>query len=227
MFLGIYANDTPALRKLGEIFFGINNFRASAHCFEQLYNGRLPPFEAMTLQELAESLKIFQMYIQAMFKIIIQTDPSSSPVTALLFGLGVRESNQFFVPKGTFFHAPIESRHPSGRTGEPEGFLINGEILGEVYRSTLGAYLKNLLLQESESCLRSRALDPCMNIIVKGKCRNESCTRDHRELSNCDASWYNQRIHVHLVQINILKTLASLLEYQELNKHRRYSSSNN
>ena len=228
MFHSINANDAPALRKLGTTFFGIHNFHASAHCFEQLYNGYLPPFEAMTLQELVESLEVFQMYIQAMFAILNQTDPSNSPTTALLFGLGAREGNQFFVPKGTFLYAPIEqNRHPSRWMSEPEGLLISGETLGEVYRSTLRAHLKNLLLQESELCLRSRALDPCMNAIVKGNCRNESCTRDHRELSNCDASWYNQRIHVHLVQINILKTLASLLEYQELNKHRRYSSSNN
>ena len=182
----------------------------------------------MTLQELVESLQIFQMYIQAMFEIINQTDPLNSPATALLFGLGVRGGNQFFVPKGTFFYVPIEqSRHPSKWIGEPEGLLIRGEILGEVYRSTLRAHLKNLLLQESDSCLRSRALDPCMNIIVQGNCRNESCTREHRELSNCDAGWYNQRVHVHLVQINILKTLASLLSYQELNKYRRCSSSIN
>ena len=228
MFHGIYTSDAPALRKLGETFFGIHNFHASAHCFEQLYNGCLPPFETMTLQELVESLQIFQKYIQAMFEIINQTDPWNSPATALLFGLGVRNSNQFFVPKGTFFYAPIEqSRHPSKWMGEPEGLLISGETLGEVYRSTLRAHLKNLLLQESDSCLRSRALDPCMNVIVKGNCRNESCTRDHRELSNCDASWYNQRVHVYLVQIDILKTLASLLDYQELNKYRRYSSSIN
>ena len=180
----------------------------------------------MTLQELAESLQVFQMYIQAMFTITIHTDPRNSPSAPQLFGLGVRESNKFFVPKGTVFYAPIEqSRYPSKRMDEPEGFLISGETLGEVYKSTLRAYLKNLLLQESESCLqRTRALDPCMNVIVKGNCRNENCTRDHQGLSNYDASWHNQRVHVHLVQISILQTLASLLGYQELNRFRRYLS---
>ena len=180
----------------------------------------------MTLQELAESLQVFQMYIQAMFTITIHTDPRNSPIAPLLFGLGIRENNKFFVPKGTVFYAPIEleqSKYPSRRMDESEGFLISGETLEEVYQSTLRAHLKKLLLQESESCLlRTRALDPCMNVIVRGNCRKENCTRDHQELANYNISWYNQRVQVHLVQISILQTLASLLDYQELNKLRRY-----
>jgi len=182
----------------------------------------------MTLQELAKSLRIFQTYVRAMFAITIQTDPRSSYVASRLFGFEIRKRNRFFLPKGTFFYAATEEHgfNPSRRMDD--GFLINGETLGVMYRRTLEAHLKNLLLQENESCLHCPALDvnPCINFLMQGDCKKPkgSCTWAHLRLSNFDASWYNLRIQVHLIQISILKTLASLMDYQELNKHRRYPS---
>lgn len=229
MFHEIYSNNHPALGRLGENFFEARNFPASAHCFEQIYHECLPHFEAMTLQQLAQSLRIFQMYVQAMFAITIQTDPRTSYDASRLFGFEIRRRNRFFLPKGTFFYTATEEHgfNPSRRMDE--GFLINGETLGLLYRRTLEAHLKNLLLQENQKlCLHCPALDinPCINFLLQGNCRKPkgSCTRAHLRPSSFDSSWYNLRIHVHLIQISILQTLASLLDYQELNRHRRYAS---
>lgn len=212
------------LRRLGETFFNKRDFPASAHCFEQFYHGHLPHFEAMPSQELAISLQVFQMYIRGLFTLTFQTDPRDSPVASRLFGFALLKDNQFFIPNDTFFSARIEENrfYLSVRTGE--GFLISAETLKQVYRNTLEAYLKNLLLQENESCLRSRMLNPCINFVVQGNCKKEGCFRDHQQLSNYDSKWYNSRIHVHLVQISIIQMFASLLNYQEVNRYRRCTS---
>lgn len=226
MFHGIYTNHHSALRRLGEIFFDKQNFFASARCFEQLYKGCLPHFEARTLPELVESLRMFEMYIWALSALAMQTDPRDSPPASQLFGFGIWNSkgNRFIIPRGTFFYARIEENgfYPSRRM--KESLLVSGETLRRVYRNTLEAYLKNLLLQENESCLHSRVLSPCVDFTVQGNCRNEDCFRDHQQLADYDSGWYNRRIHVYLIQISIIQACASLLNHQELDQLQRCSS---
>ncbi|KAF8624782.1 hypothetical protein AX15_005672 [Amanita polypyramis BW_CC] len=221
MFHAIFTDDCTALRQLGGELFNMGNIAASALCFERLYNGRLPSFHTMSLRELAESLQVFWMYVRSMSTLAFQTDPRNSSAALQLFSLEIQEQNLFFVPKDTFFHVYLVENKSCDARWTEEGAIVTGERLVELYQGSLKEYLKRLLLEENESCLKSGALYPCIHFVVKRNCKRGDCTRDHKELPNYDASWYNGRIHVHLVQIGILQTLTSLLDYREVNHHRR------
>ncbi|KAK2462120.1 hypothetical protein APHAL10511_006583 [Amanita phalloides] len=218
MFQAIQANDCPTLRRLGEMFFDIQNVTASAYCFEQYYLGRLPPpIRTMALDELVESLRNFNMYIESMFTITFRAEPSDSSIHRF-FGLETR-GHSIFVPKNTFLYAYFEDFRARPSNGTEEGVLISDEVLAKRYQSILKEYLKDLLLEENELCCNCRALNPCLNFLIQG-CRNSDCTRDHREHASFDNTWYNQRVHAHLIQIGMMQVLASLLNRGELNHHR-------
>ena len=220
MFRAFWDNNIPALLDLGRHFFKEAEFTAATHCFGYSYkNEILPPFNSMDLPTLEMALENFQMYVQSMSKVALD-NPLQSRLSRQLFGLESRKDNRLFVPKNTFFYDSV-TRYRTSRFNylvDDGGVILTG-VPFTTYREILHNYLRRLTQAQSNLCLVAPGLNPCLRFVAKGSCDWGSCRREHRARSMFDKTWYNLRIRVHLLQVNILHNLASDTEIGSLQRY--------
>jgi hypothetical protein len=211
MFRALRCNDIPALLHLGRHFFSDEDFSAAAHCFGRLYPDGPQIFETMELNELVTTFGDFQMHTQSVAAMACM-NPVSSLVAHQLFGLEWR-NQRLFVLRNTFFFRSLSESHPDGYNDSDAGVAL---LQMKLYREILEEYVLLLLNRQSENFRKVRALNPGLNQLEKGKCDQEPCEGDHGALSKFDKAWYNLRVRLHLLQVDMLHNFASIPHVDDL-----------
>lgn len=219
MFQSIMAQSNTELRELSISFFFSNNLPAALLCLDHYFTGPLR-MHNLSVHELAEELRLFQLYTQLLFQLISHSTPAESVHISKLFGFQKLSENQILLPHETYLHAQRASR-ATPDSMDQDITLFNMEF-HQFFRATVIERLRTQVVRENEVCRTCPAFTPCLIFAISGVCNRPVCPQAHVPGSSVNNSFYNARARVHLQQILILRTLHMLQYGLDIMGHRRY-----
>lgn len=173
------------------------------HCYQ---HDDMSLFHKDSENELLEVLDSFRLYVVTLHQVIMGADSviEDAPADYLRRCLGIEpcrdgESGDALlrILDGSFLaHCYWE------RNGRDSDLCLPRPDLIEFVRSTYSRYLKRIIDSE-HSVIKSRShiFDPCFNISLNGRCTVQHSKPVAHQL---DQAWYNRRVRLHLLQIEIL-----------------------
>ncbi|VDB86827.1 unnamed protein product [Peniophora sp. CBMAI 1063] len=170
------------------------------HCF---------PHDDMSLlhtktqeNEVLDVLASFRLYVTTLHQVILGADSVIDDDSAghLHRCLGIephRGDNALRILDTSFLAHCYREQH-----GSATDLALPRPDLADCIRSSLSRYLKCLIdLEHNAIKKRSHIFDPCFNISLHGRCNVQHSRPFAHQL---DQAWYNRRVRLHLIQIEVL-----------------------
>jgi hypothetical protein len=149
---------------------------------------------------------MFYAYTRLSHDIAVHADPCDNGPVRKLFAFEVAREDVFSVHPGTFLYGEVADQQALFFRAEDGIRLVSRRDLSRVLKNSLGERLRGRVVQENEICRRAKVFSPCLNAL-QGNCTRIECPRDHVDLSNIEPEWYNNRVRIHLQQIQIFQSL--------------------
>lgn len=202
MFLALGVGNVHKLQQLGLKFAQQGNEAAALLCLDNVYNTPPPIGEAETIQQGIAMLESFLVYVQLLYDAAHIKDPSRSRAAQWLFAFTECGDDRFGIFPRTFL-AGINKHHllMKGDMG-----TLSSQNLSQTLKGGLTERLKARVMEVHQLCRKARIFSPCLNILL-GTCRNIDCWRGHFGSATLESCWYNDRVRMCLLQIQIFQQL--------------------
>jgi hypothetical protein len=206
MFQAIIARDAKQLQQLGFKFYD-DNKPAALLCLDQIFIAP-PLIQGATIQETISSLEMFYAYTRLVHDIAGHADPCNDRPVQKLFAFEVSREDVFSIHPGTFLYGEVADQQALFFRGADGKRLVSRRDLSRVLKHSLGERLRSRVMQENEICRRAKVFSPCINAFL-GTCAKTTadCPRDHVDPVIMKPDWYNNRVRIHLQQIQIFQSL--------------------
>jgi hypothetical protein len=151
---------------------------------------------------------MFYAYTRLVHDIAGHPDPCNERLVQKLFAFEVSRDDVFSVHPGTFLYRETADQQALFFQGGHERHLVSRGDLSRVLKQSLGERLRSRVMQENEICRRAKVFSPCLNAFL-GTCTKSpaDCPRDHVDLAGMKPEWYNNRVRIHLQQIQIFQSI--------------------
>lgn len=195
-----------------------NDYAAALLCLDHVFAWRLK-IESAPLPEVIDKLTKFTVYVALFSKVAFQMDPTKDEFIARLFGFSRIAENAILVPTwATFLHDAISREKSTLRA--PDFHIAVADFQAH-FRKALSARLRKFAETANEVCLHSKAFSPCLSFVVFGSCPRHNCPENHIHAKDIGPAFYNQRVHVHLLQMLIVQSLRETSSKEE-DDHRSF-----
>ena len=215
------SKDLHRLSELADTFHATRNVNAAALCLDYQFTDT-PSLAHLNVQQTSQVLQRFWQYIQILQDLSFLIDPAVDDRVWKLFAIK-QQDDSFVVFPGTLIHA----------------YLSKGAVSAELETNTVPAQVlsKDELRASFQTCLKARLLDrvrrqndisrpalgsirtPCLRHITYADCDRSDCGRGHFVP---DASWYQELLDVHFLQIFIYSSICRIERPQEVHSQQRY-----
>ncbi|KAJ7222624.1 hypothetical protein GGX14DRAFT_558715 [Mycena pura] len=211
MFQAICQRDLSKLEALGQLLEE-ENPGAALLCLDHCFTSP-PKIQALSVDGVAQQLRAFFRYVK-LLNTFTWADPSTNSVVKRLFGYVRQGENSFSIPEGTFLHKILcQQNHPACRRSVEGRVVLDSSELRDVFHQTLKDRLRHRVLQENDTCKRTKAFSPCLTFSVfEGNCNRVDCPHEHIAAALINVQHYNSRVRIHLLQILILQTVVQYID---------------
>ncbi|KAL1759125.1 hypothetical protein FB107DRAFT_257938 [Schizophyllum commune] len=206
MFHALCERKTLTLQALARFFLIDNNPAAAFRSLQGVFHPQFPNIREMREDELIEVLLLYRNYVRLLHDLAFDPAPCQKSSVRRIFGLYRAENGRAcFIPAGTFLHEKILNFAPAGTQFTDDGVIVPTQPLTRMLSILLQNRLHTSLLDENHRCQHATVFRTvCLTFTLLGSCNSYRCTRIHPESASLDAAWYNQQVHLHLLQISIL-----------------------
>ena len=210
MFQAVSRRDRSELLRLGKAFHRAGNSPAALLCLDHYFVN--PPHIKVTKgSETLDALHAYLVYVRLLRHVAVEQDPCHQTAFQKLFGFRFSTESFVLVPRGTFLFTLLENISPgaSWKMTE-EGVFIPDYELKQHFQTGMKGRLRSRIQEENQICLGAHAFTPCISYAALATCRRGDCPQEHLLPSEQTPEAYNIRIQLHLQQLHILATLASV-----------------
>ncbi|KZP30395.1 P-loop containing nucleoside triphosphate hydrolase protein [Athelia psychrophila] len=201
MFKALVAGNAHDLQQLGLKFDQQENKAAALLCLDHINKTPVPIGEAQTIKKGIELLEPFLVYAQLLHDAACIKDPSRNRTAQRLFAFIARAEDLFTISHGTFL-ADIDAPFI-----EMDGMrALSSQNLGRALKNGLSDRLKARVIEVHQLCRKARIFSPCLNALI-GTCRSIDCRRGHFDSAALDSHWYNDRVRLCILQIQVYQQL--------------------
>jgi hypothetical protein len=211
------SENLTQLQELGLKFHLENNKPAALLCLDHIFI-RPPQVQRATIQETVLLLEMFYTYASLLRDIAFLSDPCTPRLVQKFLAFQMSKEDEFTIPLGTFLYDQLTAQRAHSAEGEEGVRLISKLELSRVLKYALSERLRSRVMLENEVCRRAKVFSPCLYALL-GTCSRPECPRDHVDPS---VLWYNNRVRIHLQQIQIFQTLHFINLGPEQGKQHRY-----
>lgn len=219
MFRAIVSENLAQLQELALKFYLENNKPAALLCLDHIFI-RPPQIQTATIQETVSLLGMFYTYASLLRDIAFLSDPCALPLVQKLLAFEGFKNEGFSISPGTFLYDQLSAQQAHS-TNEEEVRVISRLELSRVLKYALSERLRSRVMLENEICRRAKVFSPCLYALL-GTCTRPECPRDHVDPSTLKLDWYNNRVRIHLQQIQIFQTLHFINLGPERGKQHKY-----
>ncbi|KZP05200.1 hypothetical protein FIBSPDRAFT_1054221 [Athelia psychrophila] len=201
MFKTLVEGNAHGLQQLGLKFDQQGNKAAALLCLDHINKMSPPIGEAQTIKEGIELLESFLVYAQLLHDAACIKDPSRSRTAQRLFAFTARAEDLFTISRGTFL-AGIDAPFI-----EKDGIrALSSQDLERAFKKGLSDRLKVRVMEVHQLCRTARIFTPCLNDLI-GTCRRKECWHGHFGSAALDSHWYNDRVRMCVLHIQIFQQL--------------------
>ncbi|KZP15184.1 P-loop containing nucleoside triphosphate hydrolase protein [Athelia psychrophila] len=201
MFKALVAGNAHDLQQLGLKFDQQENKAAALLCLDHINKTPVPIGEAQTIKKGIELLEPFLVYAQLLHDAACIKDPSRSRTAQRLFAFTPRAEDLFTITRGTFL-AGIDAPFI-----EKDGMrALSSHDLERALKKGLSDHLKVRVMEVHQLCRKARIFSPCLDALI-GTCRRKGCRHGHFDSAALDSLWYNDRVRLCILQIQIFQQL--------------------
>lgn len=201
MFQALIAHRSGDLRRLGLKFNEQNNKAAALLCLDHFHSTSPPICEANTIEEGITILESFLVYAELLHDAACIEDPSKSRTAQKLFAFMPLEEDLFTITGGTFLDhmkAPFLE--------ESDKRTLTSKDISVALKRGLSEHLKVKVMEMHYLCRKAKIFLPCLNYLL-GTCKTVDCPRGHFGPAALTPRWYNDRVRLHMLQIQIFQQL--------------------
>ncbi|KAF7986147.1 hypothetical protein HWV62_38516 [Athelia sp. TMB] len=201
MFQALITHRSQDLRRLGLKFNEENNKAAALLCLDHFHSTSPPICEANTVEEGIAILEPFLVYAELLHDAARIEDPSKSRTAQKLFAFMPSEEDLFTITGGTFL-----DRLKAPFSEENDKRTLLSKDLSVALKSGLSERLKVKVMEMHYLCRKAKIFLPCLNYLL-GTCKTVDCPRGHFGPAALTPRWYNDRVRLHMLQIQIFQQL--------------------
>ena len=207
MFQAIRHSDHATLRALAKTFSESNNDTAALLCLDHAFSSPLklqglPPSEVQAL------LSLYFDYVCLLKKVQRDESLAKGSNNQKLFGFQVQEENRLLVPGNTLLHGKITKKSTSSRKGV-SGRKCGSEEVRQGIKDIITSRVRDRTNMQEMACNNVHGFAFCSQSLLRGNCSSlggdESCTFQHIQAEDLTVDWYQSRLHVILLQFQILE----------------------
>lgn len=206
MFEAIQRADRTTLRALAKSFLGIGNEPAALLCLDNFFSSPLK-LRDLPLPEVQALLSLYLDYIRLLKKIRRDDSLGEGSNRQRLFGFRVQGGNRYLVPEHTLLHKKFSGRFGSSKK-DTSGHEWSYGDLHLAITQLISSWIHDRTEMENNACCEVHGFSPCLRFLVQNKCspprRNESCAFQHIQPKQLTDDWYDARVRLILLQLEIL-----------------------
>ncbi|KAL1662505.1 hypothetical protein GGF50DRAFT_58831, partial [Schizophyllum commune] len=206
MFHALVKHDSNELKFLARFFLDTKKAAPAFRCLQGVFQPQFPNIRDMSADALIDTLLLFKHFVRLLHDMAFDFSPCDKASIRRILGLRPLENGRScFAPSATYVYGQVRMFRPVGTQFTDDGVIVPTPALTRLLSMLLQSRLHASLLDEDFRCRRAVAFRPiCWEHMFRGDCLSMMCERVHQEAASLDASWYNQQVRLHLLQISIL-----------------------
>lgn len=220
MFQAIVIGDFVQLEQLGLKLYREDNKPAALLCLDHIFV--VPPYiDRPTIEATISTLEMFFAYTRLLHDIACLDDPCNNLPAQKLFAFQASRAEAFSISPGALLYDEVAdqqmlfSQEKDGKRSVPR------RDLSRVLKTLLGNRLRCRVLEENQVCCRAKVFSTCLDALL-GTCTNGECGRVHVDPAILNPGWYNDRVRIHLLQIQVFQTLHFVNPVPERDEQQMY-----
>ncbi|KAF9064527.1 hypothetical protein BDP27DRAFT_1425729 [Rhodocollybia butyracea] len=178
MFRAIMDKNQQTLRELGCVFLSTNNLSAALLCLDHYFT--CMPFGNLTVYQMTEELNLFRTYSQHLLDVSLHPKPADQAEFSKLFGFQKLSDSHVLLSAESYLHRTRTTASPNQ----------NAQLSMLEFSIYFRACVSELLRDLFNFCHREA-----------------SCHDSHVPAKSLTVSFYNARLRVHLIQMQIVRLL--------------------
>ena len=208
MFEAIQGNDHASLRTLAKTFIAMENDPAALLCLDHVFSSPLE-LRGLPLVEVQASLSLYFDYTRLLNKFRRGESLVQGSNHQTLFGFQALGGNRYLTPRHTILHEKLTGRSGSNKKSA-DGFKCGSEELRRGINQLVSSRLSDRTEPQNDACLEVHGFSPCLRSLFENGCDSldgkGTCTLQHIQREQVTADWYNARLRLILLQIQILNS---------------------
>ena len=201
MFRARHKGDFKTLRSLHTNFVGSMNYPAGLMCLDSAFASTLPLQGAPAVNPRPELLIHFS-YFELLDRLRREDSLDTGSIRQKIFAFQPHQDDQFFVPANTFLHTIFLSKPDTVQ--EKGGCVVTHEELRRVLDYEIPEYMRLRAKQQNNAYRRRLGAAPCLAAVTGGGCPKQDCQLQHIRPEKMTVGWFNDRIRLVLLEIQIL-----------------------
>ena len=203
MFRARHTADFKTLRDLYPKFVRAKNHSAALMCLDSTFTSTLPRQGVPTIDSSPELLLHFT-YFELLDRLRREDSLDTGSIRQKVFAFQPREDedDRFFIPANNFLHVVFISKPDTAQ--EKGGCVVTHEELRRVLDYEIPEYTRLRAKQQNNAYRKRLGVPPCLTMVAKGGCPKPDCQLQHIRPEKITADWFNTRIRLVLMEIQIL-----------------------
>lgn len=208
MFEAMVAGNVDDLERLGLKFNGLGNKAAALCCLDQVFAAPPQIEGASTIEETVAVLETFFVYTNLLHDAtcLALDNPRKSQTAQKLFAFEMLGEDVFAITHGAILYSEVVNQGIPFTEDKDGKRTVSWRGLSHALKTYLSERLKHRVIEENQICRRAKLFSPCLDALV-GSCSRFDCQRCHVSPATLTPRWYNYRIRMHLLQIQIYQNL--------------------
>ena len=201
--------DFVRLRRLAFSFNTRTNHVAALVCLDHVLS-RAPSFHGTTLVEIESLLSLYLTYVRLLDQFWRDGRLSEGSNCQKIFAFEVQQGDRYIVPKNTFIHGKVSATR--GIFDDPPSeYICSHEELSRITSKAISDHIKNRVAIQERACRGTRGFSPCLSVLIRRVCYNESCQFQHIQSNEITVEWFHSRLRFLFLEFQILR-LAQLFD---------------
>lgn len=209
MFRALVAGNVGDLERLGLKFDELGNKAAALRCLDHLFT-HPPQIEgASTIEETVKILETFFVYTNLLHDVtcLAPDNLCKSRAAQKLFAFEMVGEDMFAIAHGAILYGQVVHQEIPFIENQDGKRTVSWSGLSRALKTYLSDRLRDKVVEENQLCRRAKIFSPCLDALI-GSCPwGVDCWRGHVNPVTLTPGWYNGRIRMHLLQIQIFQNL--------------------
>jgi len=201
MFRARFKADSKTLRDLHPSFVKARNYSAALMCLDSAFPSTLRP-QGTTAANPGPELLFHFSYFELLDRLRREDCLDAGSIRQRVFSFQPRQDDRFFVPEGSFLHGIFLSKPDTVQ--EKGGCVVTHEELKNVLDHEIPEYTRLRAKNQNNAYRRRLGAAPCLSTVIKGECPKHDCQLQHIRPEKMTVGWFNDRIRLVLMEIQIL-----------------------